>query len=396
MGKQKTAAPKYAAFALTIACIAIFTPNYAQYQASPLGPVLMEQFGLNNSQLASLFTAPMIPAIFLSLVGGLLIDKLGPKQTVGMGLIISAAGCVLRVFAENYGALMIATALTGVSACFIMAGAGKILGGFYGAEGVGSKMGILMACSTIGMTLAMMTSARFPSIRSAFIISAILACAAAVLWVLFMKNPPQTSVPNSTESGMPSIGECLKTALRSKGVWLVSFALFFIMSANVVISSFTPTVLAGKGIGPVSAGNLASCLTLGNLLGCFVAPFCVSKVNSQKKVLIVFGILAGVGVTTSWMASSAILLAVAYLLTGTLLGGMIPLLMSIPVQLADVGPLYAGTAGGIVGTIQVVGAVLVPSYIIAPIAGDSFTLLFILGGVCMVIAAALVACIREI
>ena len=124
-----------AGVALAVACLAYFTPNYAQFQASPFGGVIMERFSIDPGQFSLLFTSPMIPAIFLSLVAGTLIDKLGPRLVVGAGMAVSAAGCVIRVFANSYAVLLAGTALTGFAGCFITVGAAKVLAGYYGPEG---------------------------------------------------------------------------------------------------------------------------------------------------------------------------------------------------------------------------------------------------------------------
>ena len=192
------------------------------------------------------------------------------------------------------------------------------------------------------------------------------------------------------------MGECLKVAMKSGSVWIVAFALFFIMAANVVIGSFLPTALSTRGVSETTAGTIAAFYTVGNLLGCFAAPAAIKALNSQKKVLLLFAILAAAGVAFAWQIPSIALLAIAMLLTGTFLGGLIPALMGLPVQFAAIGPVYAGTAGGVIGTVQLLGAVLVPSYVLAPIAGDSFVVLYLLGGACVLIAGVLSQFVRNI
>jgi NNP family nitrate/nitrite transporter-like MFS transporter len=77
------------------------------------------------------------------------------------------------------------------------------------------------------------------------------------------------------------------------------------------------------------------------------------------------------------------------------MGGLMPLLMSIPVQLPEIGPVYAGTAGGFTGTLQLLGAVVIPTYIAAPIAGNNMRLFFLSGGVCMALVFVLVFFLPE-
>jgi NNP family nitrate/nitrite transporter-like MFS transporter len=64
---------------------------------------------------------------------------------------------------------------------------------------------------------------------------------------------------------------------------------------------------------------------------------------------------------------------------------MMPFFFSMPVQFAEIGPKYAGTGTGLISTIELLGAILLPTYILTPICsgveGINFNLYFILIGV---------------
>jgi NNP family nitrate/nitrite transporter-like MFS transporter len=77
----------------------------------------------------------------------------------------------------------------------------------------------------------------------------------------------------------------------------------------------------------------------------------------------------------------------ALFFTGFVTTGLTPLLVAIPIQLKEIGAKYAGTAGGVVGTIQLFGTVVIPTYILTPIVGNDFELLFYLFGVILVMFA---------
>lgn len=392
--EARKAAPG-AATALAIACLANFVPNYAQYQASPLGTELMEMLAINESQYSLLFTAPMIPAIFLSVVGGLLIDKLGPKRVVGVALCVTCAGCVLRVFAQSYALMMVGTMLTGLTACFLTSGASKILAGYYGPEGVGSKMGIFTAASTLGMTVALATTAFLGSVTVAFTVSAVLSAVACALWILVLKDPPADEGAGEAAVGAPTISQCLKVVLRSRNVWMVSLSLAFILAANVVVGSFAPTALAANGISSEASGIITSCYTLGNLAGCFTAPSLAKKLGGRRKpVLLAYAVLAAVGVAFGWRLGNAVVAAVCMFLTGNFVGGIIPMCYAMPVTFPEVGATYAGTAGGVLTTVQVLGAILLPSYVFTPLAAGEYSVIFLFGGASMLVAAVFLALIR--
>jgi NNP family nitrate/nitrite transporter-like MFS transporter len=64
--------------------------------------------------------------------------------------------------------------------------------------------------------------------------------------------------------------------------------------------------------------------------------------------------------------------------------------------LPEIGPVYAGSAGGIVGTLQVIGAVFIPSFILTPIAGHNYNLFFALGSVCFLLVGIVTLLLPEL
>lgn len=52
-----------------------------------------------------------------------------------------------------------------------------------------------------------------------------------------------------------------------------------------------------------------------------------------------------------------------------------PIFLSAPVLLEGLGTKYAGSAAGVISTLQLLGAVLIPTYILTPIAGENYSLL---------------------
>ncbi|MDR2019676.1 MAG: MFS transporter, partial [Treponema sp.] len=371
----------------------IFGPSYAQYQLAPLAPQLTEGLGLSVPDFTSIFSSPMIPAIFLSLVAGLLVDKFGIKQIIAIGLAATAFGTCWRIWSNSYITLFFSMLLTGVGAAFLNANGAKIIGSTFSPDKVGSMMGIFLAASTLGMTVGTGTTALLPGIQTAYAIAAVISVAVFVLWVLLIKNPVDHQTAELPQTKML---DSLKVVVKSCPVWIVGFCLMFILGCNVIISSFLPTALGQRGIDPVRSGAYAAVVTIGNLIGCLFAPGLVIKIGKIKPVMLVFALVSVGGAAFGWAAPAGVLLGACLLITGIAMGGLMPLLMSIPVQLSEIGPVYAGTAGGFTGTLQLLGAVIIPTYIAAPIAGNNMNLFFMLGGACMALVLVLVFVLPEL
>ncbi len=378
----------YAVQMVIALCIAIFVPNYSQYQLSPLAIGIMSDYGISSSQFSLLFTAPMIPAITFSFVIGMLMDKFNSKLIVGFSLICTIAGAILEVLASSFAILFIALMLIGVSVATINCSMAKIVSGYYSPEKVSEKTGIILSASTIGMTIAVGTTALFTSRRAAFMFNVILTILAIVSWTLMYHTPESTRMnENNLQSDRKNLNlkKSLGTVIKNRHVWIVSICLALLMGANVVMSSFTPTLLAERNIDSVQAGYYTSAYTIGCLASCYIAPAIVRKTKRYRLTCGCFAAIAFIGVAFAVPnVPAGILLLISIFITGTCVGANLPLFVSLPVNLRDIGPEFAGTAGGFVSTIELVGAVIIPSYILIPISGEgNLEGLYLLAGVCM-------------
>jgi NNP family nitrate/nitrite transporter-like MFS transporter len=55
-----------------------------------------------------------------------------------------------------------------------------------------------------------------------------------------------------------------------------------------------------------------------------------------------------------------------------------------------------GTAGGVVATLQLLGAVIIPTYVVGPIAGANISVFFTAAGVCMIFCFVFGFCLPEL
>lgn len=383
---------QYGRTGIIVLMIALFVGNYFQYQLSPLASRLMEEMSMTPMQFSSAFSSPMIPAIALGIVAGILSDKFGVKAVTSVGLVITAAGLCVRPFAGSYGSLMLSMILAGIGVTFINVNMSKLVGAWYPPGKVGQMVGISMVGGTLGMTVGTATTAMFPSTKSAFMVSGAMAVAALILWILFIKDGGNAD--RGQQASGESVGNSLLKVLKSKNIWLVGICLMCIMGCNVALSSFLPTALASRGINASTAGLLSSVLTVGSLFGTFIAPSLIARCGSMKPALMIFGIIGGVCAALAWKLPVA-LIVVLLLVGGFCIGGLIPVFMSFPMLLPEIGPAYAGSAGGIITTLELLGAVVLPTYVITPLAGQNFTVYFIMAGAMMIIMAAVAMLLPE-
>ena len=333
----------------TIMCLAYMPGSYAQYQLSVYASELIQSFGLTTSQFSSLFTAPMIVAIFLSFVGGMISDKVGSKKVINISFVIAGIGMIGRVFANSYMPFFLCMALTGFSNMFVNINASKITASWFEQEKLGILMGIFGFCGQLPGAFATATTAvLFDSRTSAFIVSAIFCISVFVLWLLFVKDKPEDTMEEREkidQENQPSIGDSLKVVLSNKGVWLVSICIMMALGSTVTLSTFMPMALQTMyGIDMKVCGTIASMLTLGNCIGSITGPIVFSKIKNVKVFVSGAAVLSFAGIIMCWRFPSIFVLHILVLYTGIMLGASMPIFLSAPVLLEGLGTKYAGSA----------------------------------------------------
>ena len=402
LNDKKTNVSKLKIFLIFLAfAIPYGLPNYTQYQLSPLGAQIIEQFALTPVQFNSLFTAPMLPAIFTSIIAGLLVDRYGFKPVITVSIICTVLGAWIRLFAGNYPMMFVGMTLVGTSAGVMSSNASKTLAQLFGPEKVGVVMGLALSISTLGLVVCMSTTTMFPSIFTAFLVAAVLCTVGLILWFVIIPNlKPGTSL-QPAKAGEPappvddepvSVGKAIMVAIKNKYVWLSAISLFCVCGAMTGTGSYIPTALQEvRGFTPEAAGLASSLMMVGNLLGSLITPTLTLKTGKFRLILSLCGVLSAVGCAFAWLAPQGILLYVALMLTGYAFGSGMSQIIAATIRLPGIGPKYAGTAGGVIATLQLLGGVCIPTYYASAIAGTNFHLYFILIGASSLLWAAAMA-----
>jgi NNP family nitrate/nitrite transporter-like MFS transporter len=302
------------------------------------------------------------------------------KKVVTVGLILAVIGCTFRYAATSFWPFFILTVLAGLASGLLISNISKLFGAWFPQEQMGMIMGAFMTSPMFATFAGTATTALFPSEAAAFIFSGALCLVILVLWLILFKNKPE-GAPDLP--ALPVI-QYLGKAARSPSIWLTGVGMFFVMGSGMVFTSFLPNVLNDlRGIDPVQAGFYGSVVTLGGIFGSFLGPVICSRMGFMKPYLILVGVLGAAAIFWSWQLPIGAAIVIALIVAGFLQSAILPLFLSMPMLLPEIGPRYAGSAGGIISTLQVIGAVVLPTFVITPLAGSSANILFGLAAICL-------------
>lgn len=368
--------------------LGMFIGNYGNYQLAAVPGSVYEAYSLTDVQFSSIMTAPMFPSIFLSIIIGILVDRMGISKLVGICYTIASVGFVLRLFANNYITMFIAMALTGIGCMILNSNLAKIVSALYPREKIGTVVGILMAGSTASMAVAFGTTAFFPTLELAFWVAAIASIVITLGWLLVVREKHFKSADVPAMPTVP-VKEAVSVCLKSRNIWLAGIALMMMLGGATVISNFQVTALTSlRNYSEAFAGTFGTVLMVGSIVGSIFVPVALGKSPRHAPLmLLIFGLISAGTMVVMVLTESAALNYVCCFLNGGLRSGFIAAMMSLPVLFKEVGPKYAGTGGGLMVTLELIGAVLIPTYVVVPLGSGNVLNYFYLGAAFIAVSA---------
>lgn len=382
---------------LIIAYLNVCIATYNQFQVTVFAEYIMDAIGMNETQFAGAAMAPMLIGVFTAIIGGVLADRFGVKKIVIFGIVISIIGCIARVFATTYPTFFISMLALGLTVVLINGNAIKLMAAWFPENQVGLAMGVVFAGGSSGAALSQATTALFPTANTAFIVGTILLGITFLGWLFIVKDKPK-GTPDMPQA--PVI-DYLKQVMKSKNVWIIGICMILFMSFQMTYATFLPTAILSMGLDLAKAGLYASLFTVGGLLGSIIGPMISNATGVNKPTALLMSLVGGAIGILAFNFTDGILMAALLGVGGFLVGGVVPMCMSYPALLPEIGPVYAGTAGGLITTLQMAGAYIMPSYVITPIAmmggaGINFSTMFAIASVCGALIGVMVLILPEL
>lgn len=378
-GAPKTSGYKWVILVLT--CLVCIIANYMQYQVSALAVTLMPQLGIDQAGFSMLMLMPMLTAVFLSIPTGSIADKIGPKKVITVCMLVSIVGAFIRAFVMSFVAQLISMFLIGFFICALNANLIKVFAAWFGNRAqVG--MGVWFGSADVGVIGAQMLAPQMPSVQFSYLTAAIALVVITLLWIIFMRDAPKGASAAFTGGGESPL-KYMKVAAKSRNVWLVGLCYGFSMAAVTAFAGFIPQALILMcGADALTAGTVASMASVGSFVGCIVGPMICDRLGKWKPYLVITTVIGTLLMCYFWaiVLRSGTIGNLGMLLFMMILSGAFgaingPIVQAMPYALPDIRGKYAGSAGGLVGTIGLLCSYFIPIAVSA-IAHGSYLLNF--------------------
>jgi len=338
---------------------------------------LQDRFGLSKSQLNWIDTTYNLAYCLGQVTNGFLVERIGPRRWVSLGMLLSAAAVV--VFQQVHtltgalmGTYMLVWGINGFAQSTGWPGNGKAMAEWYGTARRGEVMGWWSTCYQAGGLVATLLAAQMIGLfgwRGTFLGPAIWVTVVAIaFWVLVRDRPSELgyrdpdSVALDAEERRRMMRAELPRVLRTPMVWALGGAYFCCKAIRYSLLFWLPYFLERTyHYSKEHSLNISLAFDAGGILLVIVAGLVADRIFARRRVATAFVFLwllvASLALYREVAASSALVNVLTLALVGGCLFAADSLISGAVAQ--DLGgPHAAGLAAGLVNGIGSIGQVL--------------------------------------
>jgi len=267
-----------------------------------LAPII-DALGLTGTQAGVLAGAIPLTYIPLGLLSGLVIDRVGARAGIGVGIALAGIGQLGRAGAEGFAAMLALTLLMGVGATGLTFGLPKLAAELYPSEFVGRAASVYLVASYAGSATAFglgrpVLGPALGGWRPLFFASGAATIALAAVWTVLARTVPAGS--HETDGGggfsLPSLSGDVRAVFAHRDLRLLvvlGTAYLFVLHG---LQGWLVTLLEARGVDPSLAGGVTAVLVVGQVLGVLTVPALAERLDRTRGAIIACGIVACLGV----------------------------------------------------------------------------------------------------
>lgn len=354
-------------------------------------------YRVSDQQIGFLAMSFMIVYVPLSIPISWMIDTLGYRKAVNIGVVLMAVFGLLRGFSgASYPLVMITTLGLAVAQPFMMNAISTVAARWFPIQERATASGLALVASFIGIAIGqvtspmLITSYNIPTMLLVFGASAALT---SVLFLVLARDAPPTPPCPPDQAGRALVFDGLKSMLAMKDIWLL--LVLFLVGLGIFngVTTWIEEIVRPKGFSIQQAGNLGGFLLLGGIFGAIIIP-ALSDHFRRRKLFLMIGLALTVpsllGVT---FAATFDLMVASMLALGFSLMSLAPIGYQYAAEITYPAP--EGTSNGLLNLAGQVSVVFVYAMQAVRGADGTFTLSLVILAVLIGICSLLVTAMRE-
>ena len=320
---------------------------------APLVEPILQDLDMTSGQMGLVLGVWQLMFIVSASPLGTLVDRIGERRAIAIGLSVVLASLVLRGLAVDFVTLLLAVALFGLGGPVISIGAPKVVSLWFRGNQRGIAAGIYGTGPVTGMAIALSTAASVVvpltgSWRGVSLVYGVVVAAVLLLWLLLARNAPpearqdgNADAQDSNERGLSVLGDLLRVG--NVRLILALGAVAFML--NHGLQNWLPTLLTEKGMTLEQAGTWVGVATAFGVAGQLLLP---SLARQGYRVMTLGAMLALSAVTTAGLAALTGAPVIAVLLVSSVVRvPLMPVLTLLLMETKGVGARRIGSAAGL-------------------------------------------------
>lgn len=290
----------YAWIVLAMGTLVVFgSLGLARFGYTVVLPSMQADLGMDNTQAGVLASANLLGYLALSVIGGALAARYGPRVVISSGLALAGVAMLFTGLANGFLQVAIWRGLTGIGSGASNVPAMALVAAWFAARRRGLATGIAVAGSSLGLILL---GPLVPRVLSAYgesgwrvswyIFGGATLVLAILGWLLLRNHPDEMGLkPVGTSGENPAPGSRAQAlqwgrVYRSAAVWHLGFVyVAFGFSYIIYMTFFTKRLITEGGYSPEAAGTLFMTMGWFSLL-CGLIWGTISDVIGRKPALV--------------------------------------------------------------------------------------------------------------
>jgi cyanate permease len=186
-----------------------------------------------------------------------------------------------------------------------------------------------------------------------------LALLLSIPWAL-VRSAPRVFDPASGAPAQASMRQGLAHVARIRQLWLLGWAIFGVGGAVQGLLGYLPLYLRDMGWPPATADTAASTFHLVSMICVVPIALLSDRRGTRRNVLIGAALMIATGIGLLSVAQG-VMVWVAICLAGMVRDGFMAVFITMIMETEGVGPVFAGTATGLVFVFSGLGGLVAPS-----------------------------------
>ena len=350
---------------LALGSVAYLSLMFAWFSLPAFLPAVIEDLGISSTAAGALAGAVPLTYVPVALVSGLVIDRVGSRRSIGLGLLGAGVAHALRGVAPGFPSMLAFTLLFGVCATGITFGLPKLVSELFPADRTGGLSSVYVIGSYLGTASAFAVGrpilGEALGWRDTFLVGGAFAAGVAVLWLVAARlaDDARFDGGDAREFSRSALLEDVRAVVASRPMRLLVVVGTMYLTLAHGLQGWLTTFLEASGFEPETAARTTSLLAVGQIAGAMVIPALADRWDRRRGAVVLSGVLClsvlGLLESRSLLVTVGVVVAV-----GVGIGGVSPLVRALPTRFDGVGPRLAATAVGLVFAVGEIGGFLGP------------------------------------